>query len=325
MSTKANPAAIGAFVVGAVALTVVAVLVLGSGKLFKKTTRVVCFFTGDVMGLNVGAPVKFKGVDVGSVAEVRLRISEQTGVPTAETVKEGLRIPVVIDLDNDKVTQEGVDRRLDVERVKQLIQLGLRAQLVSQSLVTGLLLVKLDFNPDVPPVFVLPRDSKLIEIPTMPTSLQQIQAAAQDVVRRLENIDLERLVGAATGALESVQRLTDSSALKAAVDDLPETVATAKAALASAKDLMTRVDAEQGPLLQSLRGTSQRASVALDHAAATFESVGAMIAPTAPLAVDLSATLQELTMAAHSVRLLADTLDRNPSVIVRGTTVEVAK
>jgi len=325
MSTKANPAAIGAFVVGAVALTVVAVLVLGSGKLFKKTTRVVCFFTGDVMGLNVGAPVKFKGVDVGSVAEVRLRISEQTGVPTAETVKEGLRIPVIIDLDNDKVTQEGVDRRLDVERVKQLIQLGLRAQLVSQSLVTGLLLVKLDFNPDVPPVFVLPRDSELIEIPTMPTSLQQIQAAAQDVVRRLENIDLERLVGAATGALESVQRLTDSSALKAAVDDLPETVATAKAALASARDLMTRVDAEQGPLLQSLRGTSQRASVALDHAAATFESVGAMIAPTAPLAVDLSATLQELTMAAHSVRLLADTLDRNPSVIVRGTTVEVAK
>ena len=73
MSNRANPAVIGAFVVGAVALAVTGLLIFGSGKLFKRTTKAVCFFTGDVMGLNVGAPVKFKGVDVGSVAEVRLR------------------------------------------------------------------------------------------------------------------------------------------------------------------------------------------------------------------------------------------------------------
>ena len=252
MSNKANPAAIGAFVVGAVALAVVAVLVLGSGKLFRHTTRAVCFFTGDVMGLNVGAPVKFKGVDVGSVAEVRLRISEETGVPNADTVKRGVRMPVIIEIDNDKVTQEGATRTLDRGRLKQLIDVGLRAQLVSQSLVTGLLLVKLDFNPDVPPVYVLPPDSNLIEIPTMPTSMQQIQAAAQDVVRRLEQIDIERLVAAATGALEGVQRLAASPALQTTVDDLPSVVASAKTTLASLNELLVRVDREQGPLLQSV-------------------------------------------------------------------------
>ncbi len=325
MSNKANPVAIGAFVLGAVVLTIVALLVLGSGKLFRRTTRAVCFFTGDVMGLNVGAPVKFKGVDVGSVAEVRLRIPEETSQPTPESVKEGVRMPVIIEIDNDKVTQEGATTPLDAERLRHLIDVGMRAQLVSQSLVTGLLLVKLDFQPEVPAVFVLPRDSKLLEIPTAPTSLQQIQAAAQDVIRRLEAIDLERLVGAATGALEGVQRLANSPPLQQAVDALPSTISNVNATIGSMKDLLARVDRAQGPLFQSLKATSDRAGVALDQAGTTLHSMQGLIAPDAPLAVDLTVTLRELTAAAHSVRLLADSLDRNPSAIVRGTEVQVAK
>lgn len=325
MSNKANPVAIGAFVLGAVVLTIVALLVLGSGKLFRHTTRAVCFFTGDVMGLNVGAPVKFKGVDVGSVAEVRLRIPEETSQPTPESVKAGVRMPVIIEIDNDKVTQEGATKPLDPERLKHLIEVGLRARLVSQSLVTGLLLVALDFNPEIPPVFVLPRDSKLLEIPTAPTSMQQIQAAAQDVVRRLEAIDLERLVGAATGALEGVQRLASSPALQTAIDDLPATMTNVNTTITTMKDLLSRVDREQGPLLQSLKGTSDKASVALEQADATLHAMQGLIAPNAPLAVDLTLTLRELAVAAHSVRLLADSLDRNPSAIVRGTEVQVAK
>jgi paraquat-inducible protein B len=306
---------IGAFVVGAVVLAVTGLLIFGSGKLFKKTTKAVCFFTGDVMGLNVGAPVKFKGVDVGSVAEVRLRIPEQTSNVTPEAVKAGVRMPVVIEIDNDKVTAEGVGQTLDVVRLKQLIEIGMRAQLVSQSLVTGLLLVKLDFYPEIPPTFVLPSDSKLVEIPTVPTSLQQIQAAAQDVVRRLEAIDLEGLVNSATGALESVRQLARSPKLQEAIDALPATMANANEALASVRDLAAGVGHNQGPLLQSLKSTSEKTS-------ATLQSVQALIAPNAPLAVDLATALREMAAAAHSVRLLADSLDRNPSAIVRGTEVK---
>ncbi len=325
MSNKANPAAIGAFVLGAVVLTVAALLVLGSGKLFRHTTRAVCFFTGDVMGLNIGAPVKFKGVDVGSVAEVRLRIAEETSAVTSEAVKAGVRMPVVIEIDNDKVTEGGATRPLDTERLEHLIEVGLRAQLVSQSLVTGLLLVKLDFDPEIPPVFVLPRDSTLLEIPTAPTTMQEITAAAQDVVRRLEALDLERLVGAATGALEGVQRLAASPALQSAIDELPATVSNLNTTITTMKDLLTHVDREQAPLLQSLKGTSDKASVALGQADVTLHSVQGLIAPNAPLAVDLTLTLRELAAAAHSVRLLADSLDRNPSAIVRGTEVKVVK
>ena len=60
MGRKANPAMIGAFVVGAVILAVAGILIFGSGQLFKHTSQYVCFFPGAVNGLNVGAPVKIK-------------------------------------------------------------------------------------------------------------------------------------------------------------------------------------------------------------------------------------------------------------------------
>ena len=82
---------------------------------------------------------------------------------------------------------------------------------------------------------------------------------------------------------------------------------------------------QQGPLLQSLRGTSDKAGVALESAVTTLRSMQSLLAPDAPLAVELATTLRELAAASHSVRLLADTLDRNPSAIVRGTEVQAKK
>ena len=312
MSSKANPMVIGAFVVGAIVLAIAGVLVLGSGKLFKRTTKAVCYFTGDVMGLNVGAPVKFKGVDIGSVAAVRIRLPEQTGGPTLESVKQGLRIPVIIEIDNDKLTQEGAAGTLDRARVNQLVELGLRAQLVSQSFLTGLLLVQLDFNPEIPPTHVLPPTSRLLEIPTIPTSMQQIQAAARDVVRKLDAINLEGLADSATRALDSIDRVAQSPGLQQALQTLPVMLSNMNGAVTDLRPLIVRV---RGPFLDSLEGTSASAN-------ATLKTFQVLIAPDGPLAVDLATALREMAGAAHSVRLLADSLDRNPSALVRGTEVK---
>jgi len=312
MSSKANSIVVGAFVVGAVVLAIAGVLVLGSGKLFKRTTKAVCYFTGDVMGLNVGAPVKFKGVDIGSVAAVRLRLAQETEAPTPESVKEGLRIPVIIEIDNEKVTQEGATQPLDTARVKQLVGLGLRAQLVSQSLLTGLLLVQLDFNPEVPATYVLPPDSPLLEIPTIPTSLQQLQAAAHNVFRKLETIDLEKLADSATRALDSIDHVAQSPGLAKTLDLLPGTVSNVDGGVTDVRQLVVRA---KGPLMDSLQSTSESAK-------ATLNTFRAWIAPEAPLSVDLATALREMAGAAHSVRLLADSLERNPSALVRGTEVK---
>ena len=74
MSKKISPALIGAFVLGALVLLIVAVIAFGSGQLFRKTQEFVLYFDGSVNGLHVGAPVKFKGVEVGSVKDIRLEM-----------------------------------------------------------------------------------------------------------------------------------------------------------------------------------------------------------------------------------------------------------
>ena len=77
MSRKANPKTVGVFVVGAVALAVASVIMFGSGRLFTKTYPFMVFFDGAVDGLSAGAPVKYRGVDVGAVKEVNISISSQ--------------------------------------------------------------------------------------------------------------------------------------------------------------------------------------------------------------------------------------------------------
>jgi paraquat-inducible protein B len=152
--------------------------------------------------------------------------------------------------------------------------------------------------------------------------MEQLGNAAHSIAIKLEALDFEKLVGAATGALEAADQLMRSPALGKTVDGLPAAVASVNEAFANVRELTGNLNREQGPLLQSLKGTSEKAGTTVDQATVTLGSVQSWLAPNAPLAVDLAATLREVTAAAHSVRLVADSLDRNPSAIVRGTVVQ---
>ena len=321
MGKKANPALVGAFVVGAIALAVIGLVVFGSGQIFKHTAKFVCFFTGTVSGLNVGAPVRFKGVDVGSVTDIRLRL-ERSGVVERADVEKGVRIPVSIEIEEDKVALQGGQRKLgDPAQVKQLIDLGLRAQLNAQSLVTGLLFVQLDFYPEKPATFVLPPDSKPLEIPTIPTTMEQVQSAAADIIHKLEDIHFDTMVKSATEALDGINGVVNAPGLKQAIETLPTTVANVNQAVTSLRELAVRLDNKQGPFFDSLKGTSDKTSATLEQARLTLQTVQTLVDPGSPLATQLSASLQEITAAARSMRLLADYLERNPSALVRGRDV----
>ena len=81
MSKEVNRIAIGGFVIGGIGLAVLALLVFGSGKYFQQKSMHVLFFDGSVKGLSVGAPVKFRGVDIGEVKKIELTIHpEQSGI-----------------------------------------------------------------------------------------------------------------------------------------------------------------------------------------------------------------------------------------------------
>jgi paraquat-inducible protein B len=305
VSKHANPTAIGAFVVGAVALVLLALVVLGSGRLFEKSYPFVLYFEGNVNGLNVGAPVKFKGVEIGSVISILMRFDQNP---------EDIHIPVFIAIDARKMASAGVAPNFEAEAMKAAIDRGLRARLESQSLLTGLLFVQLDFHPHTPANFVGSGD-KVQEIPTLPTAIEEAQSALKSAIASLDKVDVTGLVNEVKDAAASANDLLSSQQTKDAVVSLD-------AALKSFRKLSATLDTEVRPVAQSLRGTSQRADATAEEIEKAAQSVRTLLAPDAPLAIRLVQTLEDVSAAAQAIRRLADTLERDPSALVRGRDVE---
>src|SRR6266481_5258268 len=90
MGKRANPLLVGSFVLGGLALAVTVIATIGSGKFFLHTQRFVVYFDGSVNGLDTGAPVKFRGVPIGTVTDVRLKLPPQQVADR--------RIPVLIEV-----------------------------------------------------------------------------------------------------------------------------------------------------------------------------------------------------------------------------------
>ena len=141
MSRQANKSLIGAFVLGAVALIIASIVIFGSRTMFAETYRNVLFFEGSVKGLKVGAPVVFRGVEIGQVTAIVLQVD-----PTNLTG----RVPVYIEIYQQSIVPLEGAPRYDEEFLQALIQRGLRAQLQPQSILTGQLMVNLDFHPNSP-------------------------------------------------------------------------------------------------------------------------------------------------------------------------------
>jgi paraquat-inducible protein B len=182
--SEANPAVVGGFVIGAIALVVIGLLVFGGTGWFVKHNKYVAYFPGSVKGLQVGAPVDFRGVTIGQVTDIKVLFNPK---------EVSARLPAIMEIDPTQImeidpTQIEVTEPEEIisqsEDAERLIAAGLRAQLQSQSLLTGLLFVNLDFHPDAPARLV-GGDEPYPEIPTMPSGLEQLQQSAGDVAMRL--------------------------------------------------------------------------------------------------------------------------------------------
>lgn len=310
MGRKANPVVIGAFVVGAIALAVFGIVVFGSGRLFADTTPFVMYFTGSVDGLNVGSPVKFKGVEIGAVTSIQLDIGEEA------------RIPVWIEIDNRKIVARGAHEwPRDLDSLKAAVERGLRAQLNSQSIVTGVLFVQLDYHPETPATYVAAPEAELNEIPTIPTTLEQAQQAASQIIANLKEVDFEGFATALRATIDGINATVNAPGLQSALQSLPETMVALNKTLASMQQLAGNLDQRSGPLLASIQKAAERSTLAVEQARATFQSVQGVADTGAPLAGQLIGVLEELRATSRSIRLLADYLERNPSALVRGREV----
>src|SRR5262245_21472530 len=182
MARKANPALLGAFVLGAVALAVAWLVIFGSGKFFRPTQSWVAYFNESIKGLAVGAPVTFRGVKVGTVTDTQVTYDPKT---------QQIRTPVFFEVDGSHITIVGHGVVFERGRAgaEELIRRGLRAQLDIQSLVTGQLGINLDFHPDEP-IKLVGGPQKYPEFPTIPSTMAALGQGLNelDTAKLVKNI-----------------------------------------------------------------------------------------------------------------------------------------
>lgn len=315
---RANAALVGAFVVGALALAVAGVTMLASGKFFRRAVEYVAVFSGSVNGLSVGAPVKFRGVQVGSVSEIRLALP---GLTLPE-----LRIPVVVKIDRDVLQNLGrMEGQTQPDTMNALVERGLRAQLQLESIVTGVLFIELDLFPDSPINLYLPKNSPYVEIPTQPTLLQEATQTAADLLARFRDLDFEQVVVSLRDAARGVTELTGSAEVRQALVSMRETLDATRATLADVRPriapLAGRADQLAGRVDQGvarLERTLGQLETTLAALQTTLGGLDQLVDPRAPLVYELTSTLGELSDAARSVRQFTDYLDRNPNALITG-------
>jgi len=329
MSKQANKTVIGIFVVGAIALVVIAIVVLGSGKFFKKTFKAACYFEGSVGGLNIGAPVVFRGVRIGSVSEVILRVD-----PT----KLIFTIPVYIEIDPHEFEVVGArPRELKGENLKTLIDRGLRATLETQSLVTGQMQVGLDFHPDKPARFAeFKYDQTTPEIPTVPTPLQEL-------AQKIQKLPIEEIFDKLSSTLDSIDKVVKSP-------EIPEAIRSMNLALGDIRKLAQNADNRIGTVASSIEGTVndygrlarnadskidtlslglgdtikeiQKAVSSIEKTLGEVQSTLAQAKQTlsedSTLSYEITETLEEVQRGVRSIRLLADDLKRHPESAIWG-------
>jgi len=352
MSKPVNKTMIGFFVVGAIALVVVAIGVLGSGKLFKETTPYVMVFEGSVKGLNVGSPVVFRGVKLGMVSSIRMRADYATKVFTVLVFTDF--DPSQIEIVNmDESTAKGLTKQDRYANMRELIAGGLRAQLEMQSIVTGQLQIALDFYPDKPAVYA-GIDKKIQEIPTIPTPLQEfakkleslpleeifkkVDLALDGIVNLVQSPDLKASVANLNIALKDVQSLVRnvdaqvkplSAGVSETLRDVQKLVKDADVqvatlgpnlneAIGDGRKLIRNVDGSVESIKANLETALSAATSALKQAEKLFQDLDSSAAPDARLMYQLTETLVEVQKAARSISTLADYLERNPEALLSG-------
>jgi len=188
-------------------------------------------FEGSVRGLTVGAPVDFRGIEIGRVTDIILEFDWE---------KLAFRIPVLIELEPDRIDWIGkqtMDRRQGMEF---LVENGLRAQLKQGSLLTGQLYVALDMYPDAPPAKIV-WGEPYAEIPTIPTPIEEITRNVTKIVEKFEKIPLEKIGNDLRDTMAHLNKTTEQ--LQKLVQNLDASVVpAANATLEQTQKTLIKVD-----------------------------------------------------------------------------------
>jgi paraquat-inducible protein B len=316
MSDNSGNVAIGAFIIGAAIIAISAIIFVSGSGWGGDKSKVIMVFDGSVKGLSVGAPVALRGVEIGQVTDIRL---------VFDTDSIDIIMSVVAEIDSNSFETKG---ETEIYIGDKMIARGLRAQLNSQSLLTGLLYIQLDFHPDSE-LNLADIDSPYTQIPTIPTDLQRI-------TRELESLDFAGIAKNVEAIAQSLGEFVSADSFKALPVGLHQ-------ALLSIQTLSSRLDgqiASSGPKLDTLLAGGSKAMatlntevsklatnanialLSLNSALVTFEDSMAeienLVSDDSATIYGLKKALREISLAGRELQLLAKTLEEHPEVLIRG-------
>ncbi len=316
------------FVLGALALGMIALLSFGGLSLFSRPQRFMVYFDESVHGLDLGSPVKLRGVRVGRVVDLAVHYDD---------VANRSVVAVVCELNRNVITDaKGMQLKVTGPGdVKAMVDHGLRAQLGVLGLATGLLFVELDFmDPVEYPAQPLADPPKLVVIPYVPSAISEYQASISEILsdlkrvdfaglskelktllantnRKVNELDLKGLTDKVGRAADSVTALTSSPEAKQAFTNLNEALVALKAAVA-------RIDGQVGPVSDELKTTLASAQKALATLDSTASATKQFVQDQGHVSDDLTLALRQVAEAASALENLANALERNPSSLLVG-------
>lgn len=330
MSRKASPTVIGAFVLAGVGLLVIGVLVFGGRELFQEKQKFVTYFEGSVQGLRVGSNVLFRGVRVGYVTDI--------DVITDESMLN-YQIPVTFEILPESVTLISGGKAFGSptttsSRLDDMIRAGLRTRLDVESFVTGQLVVDMDMHPDTKAVF-RGQNPPFPEIPSIPSGIQQVMQRIEAFLSNVQQkVPLDQVVEDLLGAIRGIDRLVNSPDLAASLaginklvnaretQDLPAALNGAmtelQAATRDARALIGNVDRRLDPALEKAVPLMEQLGATLKEGEAVLALARGQLASNPETAAQLAAALRELERSARSIRVLVDSLEREPEALIRG-------
>lgn len=309
------------------ALLVGAIIFFGSGILSQRSEKILLYFNESVNGLEVGAPVKFKGVAIGNVSDIRIQYNQRA---------DSDAIPVFIEIHTAKLRDRLGVTNLDLanpEHLKSQIRLGLRGKLQAQSYVTGMLFIELDYYENAPIVFYQ-AEKHFLEIPTVSSNVQEIMHSVTELLADLNGMDFSAISRELEGALRELRIGLKSMEF----ETLNKNVIAASQGLAEfikSDDLKNSLSNVEGITADVLEITKQfkndfaPLTIQIRDSLATVEAamleIQKTVRPESSMRVQLETTLREFSRAASAMRTLAEYLERNPSALLRGKPQETDK
>ncbi len=300
MNARASYFKIGLFVLGGISLLVAFVALLAGGRLFSRAQTFETYLDESVQGLDVGSPVKLRGVPLGRVSGIGL-VSDYYDLPADAQAENGQKIVVRIE-----VRTGGGDADTQTRTLAQLIDGGLTLRL-SGSAITGIAYIDAELIPEqAHKPLDLAWEPEYRVIPSVPSAFEEFSTAAERILDRLSEMNVERVLANLDVLLvtlrEQVAALDvkgSQSQIQLLLSEVRETNAQVQRVIAS----------------DNLMAFGAGARSAVERLNATLDTVQGIVEGGR---YDLGVTLENLRVASENVRDLTETARSYPSLMILG-------